>query len=341
MNELLCTVFHCPAFGKSRPALKMPDTALRLWNVSLMKIQKIIFGFCFSILSTVSTFAGGDVVNNGGGASEMTIVYAHQNYGSLVEVCTRTLSCELTSDEKNLLLAMMTDLEQEQAVDLSFHSTTEMGQRLFSTGNSVGSKIEINKDQLWKSDLSGLPQFYALSDALELLTLAWSQHHPQFAEKFQISLAQKLATYALVGKAAYLPYLISSNLRLLMVKNQKIDQMYLEDGYDSFLNLHQLVLEQLTCKVSQFSIYAFQWSPEQLKEENGPRILLNGRIGWKCLGSETSHYTASLSISFKGQPISVSTADSDQPKRGTWKIVDPDVEMNLFNIKETHINTFH
>ncbi|MGZ5278566.1 MAG: hypothetical protein ACXWC9_01405 [Pseudobdellovibrionaceae bacterium] len=300
-----------------------------------MKIQKLVLTFLMPILFTISTFAGGgDVVNNGGGASEMTVVYTHQNYGSLVEICTRTLSCGLAADETSLLLTMITHLPQEQAVNLAFKSGLDMGTQLFSTGKEVGSKVEINKDQLWKIDLFGRTHSYSLADALELLTLAWGWHHPQFAEKVKISLAKKLATHALAGKAAYLPYLLSSNLRFLMVKEELIDQLYLEDGYDSFLNLHQLVLQQLPCQAVEFSAYGFQWSPIQLQEDDGTRILLNGRIGWKCDDPEASHYTASLGIHIKVKPISEQADSSTDAQKGSLKMVNQTVELDLSNIKK-------
>lgn len=276
-----------------------------------------------SLLTGSSGLAGGDVVNNGGGASELTVVYAYQNYAPLTEICARTASCHLSNAEKNLLMNLLSSLEIEQKTALTFQSQAILGEHLFRTGTSVGMTVEINKDRLWKTGAAGEVESYNLSNALELLTLAWSQHHPQFSLQLGASLAQKISDYALVGKASYLPYRFSSNLRLLIVQDLAVDQMYLEDGFDSFLSLHPLILSLLPCQATQLSVFTFQWSPQELHEDNFTRILANGRIGWKCQEDETHLQTASLSISLKIQPVAGKTS---------LKLVDQEIEMNLSDV---------
>ena len=261
--------------------------------------MKKLFLWCvfgLAVFASAYSFAGGDGVNNAGGSSELILVYAHQNFGSLTENCHREMACNFSPAEVSLFEKILQNLASEQVIRLQFKSDDSANRVVFSTLNWVGAPIVINNKLLGKVDDSGAWQSYLLSDALKLLARAFGQHHFEFAEPVVNSLAQKIAVQALVGKAFYVPLLSTANLNLLIVKNSKMDQMFLDDRDESFADLQKRILPMLPCQVSELSLYDFQWSHLELPHDEGPEILLNGRMGWKCIENSRTQYSASLNV---------------------------------------------
>src|SRR5690348_13869090 len=133
------------------------------------------------LLSVILQFAtanagDGSSVGNGGGSSEQTLVYAYQNFDSLVEPCLRTDICHLGRDEKQLLLEIDQTLTKE--TPLEFLNIKTLKTLVFKTEENVGAPIQINAALLWKADSSGIDVSYSIEDSLELLTRALALHHP-------------------------------------------------------------------------------------------------------------------------------------------------------------------
>ncbi len=252
--------------------------------------------FGLLVFAKATSFAGGDGVNNGGGSSELILVYAHQNFGSLTENCRGKRDCKFSPAEAGLFEKILQTLALEQATHLQFKKADSANDDVFSTQKRVGAPIVVNSKLLGKVDDSGAWQSYWLPDSLQLLARAFGQHHSEFAEMVVNSLAQKIAVQALVGKAFYVPLLSTANLNVLIVKNSKMDQMFLDDRAEIFMDLQKRIIAKLPCQVSEFSLYDFQWSPVELLHDEGPEILLNGRVGWKCLENARTQYSASLNV---------------------------------------------
>jgi hypothetical protein len=106
---------------------------------------------------------GSTMVRNGAGSGELAVVYAQQNYATLVEPCWRTEACLLSTAESALLQTLL----QQPEAELEFLTTTELGQAPFATTAVAGAKIQINRDQLMA---------YSVADGLGLLTLAMAAH---------------------------------------------------------------------------------------------------------------------------------------------------------------------
>ena len=240
---------------------------------------------------------GGTMVGNGspgGGASEMAVTYAHQNYATLVEPCWKTAACQLTVDENSLLQSLLS----EPSTPLQFLSSQELGNAVYKTDPKVGSAILINKDKLWKPGANGDVTAYSVPDGVALLTLAWSEHYS--AKGVEMSLSNKLASFLNVKRTIYLLNLTSPNLRALTFKGYASDMMVLDDGFDRFMLVDGMIKERISCVVTRLLIYTFQWQP---RAESSEDVLLGGHVGWNCQHDPALH-GASVILDMKVDPAS-------------------------------------
>ena len=111
-----------------------------------MKIFLVALAMCLA--TGFAANAGGDgdgpvIVGNGGGTSEYSVVFVHQNLKQMLDDCAN-FSCSFSLDEYQIFSQVIYGAISKY--ELNFGNTENMGNRLFGF---MGKGVWINQDLLW------------------------------------------------------------------------------------------------------------------------------------------------------------------------------------------------
>ena len=149
--------------------------------------MKTLILFGLSVLMSHALWAGGDMVNNGGGLSEKTILFTYKNLHKYIGLCLKAEGCKLTEKQKVLLEKIQAALPEEQknANQLQFLSESKNpgtfiidGEiKVAKTGSTVGSPIYVNTDMLYQKNDAGVYAPTVLAEAVAILIHELGHHH--------------------------------------------------------------------------------------------------------------------------------------------------------------------
>lgn len=263
---------------------------------SVLILLGILFWFFSQNLLAKDT--DGTVVNNSGGGSELALVYAFQNYDSIVRPCLNPTVCQLTSTEIEFLQLLLDNLAIEQQQPFKFLNFVNTETAIFKTRPELGAIIEWNKSLLWRldpGDPDGKHLSYSLNDAVSWVTQAFTEHYPNIINGIKIAFSQKLGRWTEGKQSLFIPYQESLNLRYQILRRTDTDFLLLEDGFDVFLNMESIIEKEVGCSIAKLSLFSLSWSPNFKIDESPKRAIANGRLGWQCHGS-TKKWKASIAI---------------------------------------------
>lgn len=148
---------------------------------------------CLGILSlffTCNAFAGGDLVNNGGGLAEKNVYYAYKNLETYIKSCFESPFCKVTEDQRIILTKISEALpkEKDNTSQIIFESERKNpgtfildGQvRIAKTGDLVGSPIYLNTDLLYSRDKRGRFEAITIPEAVAILIHEMGHHHGHY-----------------------------------------------------------------------------------------------------------------------------------------------------------------
>lgn len=150
---------------------------------------------CLSILFLFAThaFAGGDLVNNGGGLAEKNVYYAYKNLETYIRSCFESPFCKITEDQKLILTKISEAMPKEQSNVNQIVFTSEAknpgtfildGQvRIAKTGDLVSSPIYFNTDLIYSKDKLGHFQAMTIPEAVAVLIHEMGHHHGHFSHE--------------------------------------------------------------------------------------------------------------------------------------------------------------
>lgn len=185
--------------------------------------------FCFS----AKAFAGGDLVNNGGGLAEKNFYYAHDKLKQNIQLCLASDFCKLESSQRIVLTKILNGLPGEMITSLQFASERKQpgffkidGEiKVAKTGSLVNSPIYINLDMIYTKNEMGFYIPTSVSEATAILIHELGHHYGSFSHSDLDVLGVKVANM-MNKKTHNTPLLPWSSQIALTVFNPDVDQTF-------------------------------------------------------------------------------------------------------------------
>lgn len=146
--------------------------------------------FILVVIFTQIVFAGGDLVNNGGGIAEKNVMFAYQKLGSYIQLCLNSDFCKIDSEQRGILQKIAQGLPQEQQVLGQVQFASERNQNGFfiidrevkvaKTGSRIGSPIYINLDLIYTKNELGYYIPMSVGEAVAVLIHELGHHYGDY-----------------------------------------------------------------------------------------------------------------------------------------------------------------
>lgn len=163
-------------------------------NSSLRFKLPAVFALLLTLVSAGPALAGGDLVNNGGGMSEKTILFAMEKLETYLQSCLNSPSCRLDSPQRSALTRIYEGLPQDRLNPnlIQFMSESknpgffilEGEAKVAKTGSTPGSPIYINIDMIYSRDAWGNPVPTGLPESIAILVHELGHHHLSESHEF-------------------------------------------------------------------------------------------------------------------------------------------------------------
>ena len=145
----------------------------------------------FALLVSAVAFAGGDLVNNGGGLAEKNVLFAYQKLDSYLRLCLSSEMCRIEKSQRDILEKIAAGLpaEKQNAEQIKFDSERKNPGffiidgtvKVAKTGSNVGSPIHINTDLLYSRNEMGYYIPVSISEAVSILVHELGHHYGNFS----------------------------------------------------------------------------------------------------------------------------------------------------------------
>lgn len=264
--------------------------------------MKTIFTF-FLIFSNLA-FAGGDLVNNGGGIAEKNILYSYQKLGSYIKLCLDTQSCKIDKEQRQILEQILAGLtsEQQNSEQIKFVSEKSTPgffildgeMKVAKTGSQIGSPIYINTDLIYTQNELGFSIPVSISEATAILIHELGHHYGSHSHTTLDLVAVRVALM-LQQKTYNTPLLPWSQQISAIIINPDVDSAYPEILLyieDQVLDLSKKFFETVFCP--KFSI-PLPFVPDIPISTQKPISTLAHNVHWSKLSVQGD--TATLAIS--------------------------------------------
>jgi hypothetical protein len=155
--------------------------------------KKIILVLSAIIFSGLQTFGrvGGDLINNGGGLSEKTVLVAYSNLNKYLKLCLDSDYCKLNQKEMKIAQQIFDGLEQENSNlnQIEFNSEQKNSGtfiidgevKIAKTGSRIGSPIVVNVDLLYTKNDQGFYIPITVPDAVMMLVHELGHHYGDYS----------------------------------------------------------------------------------------------------------------------------------------------------------------
>jgi hypothetical protein len=276
---------------------------------------------CLIIVSfSLSAFAGGDLVNNGGGFAEKNILFAYQKLGSYIQMCLSSEFCKLDNTQKSILQQIAAGLKDEQATPGQIQFASEKARpgsfilngevKVAKTGSKVGSPIIINIDLLYTKNSMGVYIPVSLPESVAILIHELGHHYGNYSHTDLDLLGVRVAMLLEnnIYNTPLIPWsqLISATFInkgpeesfpdiIIYVQDQAID---ISEKYQSAIFCPEvsipipiLPIPDIPVKTSRprgSIVHNVHWEKFDLKKENHVRLSISGDLSHKCKGQSAS-----------------------------------------------------
>lgn len=200
-----------------------------------MKRIKFVVLLLLGIGCGFSAFAGGDLVNNGGGIAEKNFIFAYQRLGHYLNLCLNSELCKLDKSQRSILQKINQGLPAEQKFsnqlqflsEKSVPGTFMLGgeMKVAKTGSKVGSPIIINIDLIYTKNEMGYFIPVSVSEAVSILVHELGHHYGDYSHTDLDLLGVRVAMM-LQHKTYATPLLPWSSLISAMIINPDISDSF-------------------------------------------------------------------------------------------------------------------
>ncbi|MEQ1723919.1 MAG: hypothetical protein ABL930_12145, partial [Pseudobdellovibrio sp.] len=147
----------------------------------------------FSVILMISNFAfaGGDLINNGGGIAEKNIMFAYQKLDTYLKLCLSSDFCKIDSAQRVILQQITNGLSQEKQNPSQIQFASERNQKGFfildgevkvaKTGSQIASPIYINTDLIYTKNEMGYYIPASIADATAILVHELGHHYGAYS----------------------------------------------------------------------------------------------------------------------------------------------------------------
>jgi hypothetical protein len=221
-------------------------------------MKNILASFFLFILPLQAISGDGPIgVGNGGGSSEYSIVFTHNNLVELLNDCAN-FSCTLDREE-HIILWQIINYAVVDTTALKFGSTSEVGNALYKI---VLDTVWVNQDLLWIDSQKTIP--YSVGDALGLWVTILADRYDitnplvkTVSEKVAATMQQNMGR----GK-----YDAPNDLTFEFVQWNKLDNkdlLVIRDPFLTTVNVSELIANEIQCTDanSEVSVFSPSWIP--------------------------------------------------------------------------------
>ncbi|MGZ3788237.1 MAG: hypothetical protein ACXVLQ_06915 [Bacteriovorax sp.] len=222
----------------------------------------IYLTFIIGILSTHEfAWAGGDLVNNGGGLAERNVLFAYNNLEFSLRLCVDAPTCRLSSSEHNLLKEIYDHLSEERAnlAQIKFISEKKYPgtfiidgeMKAAVTGSTIGSEIRINTDLLYTEKTKNEWEALSVHEAIAMLVHELGHHYGSFTHTELDLLGLKVSEH--LNKSTYQTPLLPNGSPVSAVfingdAGTSFPEVLLY-GYQQMFNLSDLLKKEVGCQM--------------------------------------------------------------------------------------------
>jgi len=274
----------------------------------------LILSFCFS------AFAGGDLVNNGGGFAEKNIQFAYQRLGTYIQMCLTSEFCKIDGTQKQILNQIAAGLKDEQSVPGQLQFLSEKSKpgtfilngevKVAKTGSKVGSPIIVNVDLLYTKNSMGIYIPTSLPEAVAILIHELGHHYGNYSHTDLDLLGVRVAMLLEnnIYNTPLIPWsqLISASFIntgsedafpdiIIYVQDQAID---ISDKYrnavfcpEFSIPIPILPIPDIPVKTGRPKgsiVHNVHWDKFDIKKENHVRLSISGDLSHKCKDKSVS-----------------------------------------------------
>lgn len=258
-----------------------------------MKKIIVIFILLTSFTLTHSlSWAGGDLVNNGGGLAERNVLFAYNNLEFSLRLCLDSSSCRLSLLEKKILQDIYNHLDEERENQKQIVFTSELKapgtfiidgeMKAAVTGSQIGSLIDINTDLLYLKKNNNQLEALSVHEAIAMLIHELGHHYGNYSHTELDLLGLKVSAH--LGKSTYqTPLLPSGSPVSAVFINGEAGKSFPEVllySYQQMFNLSDLLKKQVGCQMIGLPI-SIGPIPPILIPIKKPTALLVHNIFWE------------------------------------------------------------
>ncbi|MBY0554714.1 hypothetical protein K2P97_09305 [bacterium] len=147
--------------------------------------------FSLTLIYSSLSFAGGDLINNGGGIAEKNIMFAYQKLDTYLKLCLSSDFCKVDKTQKQILEQIAAGLAEEKQNPSQIQFASEKNQKGFfiidgevkiaKTGSRIGSTIYINTDMLYTKNEMGYYIPMSIGEAAAVLVHELGHHYGDYS----------------------------------------------------------------------------------------------------------------------------------------------------------------
>jgi hypothetical protein len=258
-----------------------------------------------------------DQVGNGGGLAEKNISFAYLNLSKYITICLQSRKCEITSDERNLLIQIQDHLGDEgdpshllvmksEAADPDFFVINKIV-RLAKTGSKVGDPIYFDTDLLYRKDQGGIHAL-SLHEAVAHLIHELGHHHGVTDHTALDLLGSKVQIATLWHTQAIDLGRYQPQVEVMVIdfgKRDGFSQLILTDGVQ-MVDLTPYLKSAIHCPFDQSVLkgvwlHNIHWGPEDWNNATLPHgfLPLRGDFNMTCETSAGSTEVTSYAIEMR------------------------------------------
>lgn len=253
---------------------------------SILVLFVIFFAGLFSY-----ALRGGDLINNGGGLSEKTVLVAYSNLDRYLKLCLDSDYCKLNQKEMQIAQQIYNGLDYEKKVSDQIQFTSEKKNpgtfiiddevKIAKTGSQVGSPIIVNVDFLYSKNEQGFYIPITVPDAVMMLVHELGHHYGDYSHLELDILGVKVAK-VIQNKMYVTPLLPWSQQVSMTVINParmlSFPQVFI-NVEDTLIDISQLMEKSIYCPVLYLPVPIID-VPDIVLSKDKPMDMLMHNVHW-------------------------------------------------------------
>lgn len=259
------------------------------------------------VIIASTSYAGGDLVNNGGGIAEKNIMFAYQRLESFIQLCLSAEQCKVDEAQKEILKKILEGLpqEKENKSQIQFISEKqspgtfilEGNVKVAKTGSRIGSPIYINTDLIYAKNEIGYYIPTSISESAAILIHELGHHYGPYTHDELDLIGVRLAM--LLNNKTYTTPLLPWDQEIsATVINSSLDKSFpdiLLNIEDKVVDLSSQYKSMINCPSAHLTIPILPLPSIPLGHER-PKGSLIHNVHWLTFDKNTDKKTARLTI---------------------------------------------